>query len=61
MGGPIDAAWTDPANNRYSGDINTEQRALLTFSGNNADWDYKLNLNYSQNKSDQRNTGGNSR
>jgi iron complex outermembrane recepter protein len=57
LGGPIDAAWTDPANNRYSGDINTEQRALLTFSGNNADWDYKLNLNYSQNKSDQRNTG----
>ena len=57
LGGPIIVSWTDPANNRYTGDLNTEQRALLTFSGNNADWDYKLNLNYSQNKSDQRNTG----
>jgi len=55
---PITAVWTDPTNNRYGGDLNTEQRALLTFSGDNADWDYKLNLNYSQNKSDQRNTGG---
>ncbi|HEX4266402.1 MAG TPA: TonB-dependent receptor [Steroidobacteraceae bacterium] len=55
---PITAVWTDPANNRYGGDLNTEQRALLSFSGDNADWDYKLNLNYSQNKSDQRNTGG---
>ncbi len=58
LGGPITVAWTDPTNNRYTGDLNTEQRALLTFSGNNADWDYKLSLNYSQNKSDQRNTGG---
>ena len=51
-------AWTDPTNNRYTGDLNTEQRVLLTFSGNNADWDYKLSGNYSDNKSDQRNTGG---
>jgi iron complex outermembrane receptor protein len=55
---PIDAVWTDPNNARYTGDINTEQRIILAFSGSNADWDYKLNLNYSQNKSDQRNTGG---
>jgi iron complex outermembrane receptor protein len=55
---PINAVWTDPDNNRFTGDINTERRALLTFSGSNADWDYKLSGNYSQNKSDQRNTGG---
>jgi iron complex outermembrane receptor protein len=58
LGGPIDAEWTDPDNNRYNGYINTEQRALVTFAGDNLGWDYKLNLNYSQNKSDQRNTGG---
>ncbi|MFZ0498677.1 MAG: TonB-dependent receptor [Steroidobacteraceae bacterium] len=57
LGGPIQVAWTDPYNNRYTGDLNTEQRVLLTFSGNNADWDYKLSGNYSDNKSDQRNTG----
>ena len=58
LGGPINVAWSDPTNNRYGGDINTEQRALLSFSGSNNDWDYKINGNYSQNKSDQRWTGG---
>ncbi len=58
LNGPITVAWTDPTNNRYGGDLNTEQRALLSFSGNNNDWDYKASLNYSQNKSDQRWTGG---
>ena len=58
LNGPITVAWTDPVNNRYTGDLNTEQRVLLSFSGNNADWDYKLSGNYSDNKSDQRNTGG---
>ncbi len=33
---PIDAVWTDPNNARFSEDINTEQRALVTFSGVNA-------------------------
>jgi hypothetical protein len=32
--------WTDPNNNRYSGNLNVEQRVLLTFSGSNAGWDY---------------------
>ncbi len=47
---PINAVWTDPNNARYSDNINTEQRALVTFSGTNAGWDYALNLNYSVNK-----------
>ncbi|HEV2443793.1 MAG TPA: TonB-dependent receptor [Steroidobacteraceae bacterium] len=55
---PIIAQWTDPNNNRYTGEVNTEQRALVTFSGDNADWSYKLNLNYSQNKSAQQNDSG---
>lgn len=55
---PIDAEWTDPNNSRYTGEINTEQRVLLMFSGSNAGWDYKLNLNYSQNKSAQLNDSG---
>ncbi len=56
---PIDAIWTDPDNNRFFGDINTEQRALVTFSGVAAGWDYKLNLNYSQNTNTQDSDGGN--
>jgi len=53
-----DAVWSDPQNNRYAGNLNTEQRALLTFKGNNAGWDYQASLNYSQNKNDNRNLGG---
>ncbi|HLY53106.1 MAG TPA: TonB-dependent receptor plug domain-containing protein, partial [Steroidobacteraceae bacterium] len=52
------AVWTDPQNNRYAGNLNTEQRALLTFKGNNAGWDYQASLDYSQNKNDNRNVGG---
>jgi iron complex outermembrane recepter protein len=55
---PIDAVWTDPNNSRYSDNINTEQRALVTFSGVNAGWDYQLNLNYSVNKNTDGWTGG---
>ncbi len=55
---PIDAVWTDPNNARYGDDINTEQRALVTFSGVNAGWNYQLNLNYSQNGNTDGWTGG---
>ena len=40
LAGGGNAIWTDPYNDRYSGNLNTEQRALLTFSGSNAGWDY---------------------
>ena len=46
----ITAFWTDPNNKRYSSDINTEQRVLLTFSGDNDGWYYTGDLNYSVNK-----------
>jgi iron complex outermembrane receptor protein len=55
---PINAIWTDPQNNRYSGNVNTEQRVVLTFSGSNAGWDYATDFNYSKNTNDNRNTGG---
>ncbi len=55
---PIQAAWTDPNNYRYGGNLNVEQRVLLTFSGSNAGWDYSADLNYSKNTNDNRNTGG---
>jgi len=55
---PIDAVWTDPNNSRYADNINSEQRALVTFSGVNAGWDYALNLNYSVNKNTDGWTGG---
>jgi iron complex outermembrane recepter protein len=55
---PIDAAWSDPGNNRYMGNLNVEQRVLLTFSGSNAGWDYTTELNYSKNTDDNRETGG---
>jgi iron complex outermembrane recepter protein len=57
-GGTNFAIWSDPNNNRYTGSINTEQRALVTFSGTNAGWDYTGVLNYSQNKNDNRNVSG---
>ncbi len=52
------AIWTDPLNDRYSGNINTEQRALVQFKGSNGGWDYVGTLNYSQNKNDNRNLAG---
>ena len=55
---PINAIWTDPNNSRYGGNVNTEQRVLVTFSGKNAGWDYSASANYSTNTNDNRNTGG---
>jgi iron complex outermembrane receptor protein len=55
---PVQAIWTDPNNYRYTGNLNVEQRVLLTFSGSNAGWDYSADLNYSKNSNDNRNTGG---
>ena len=52
------AIWTDPNNNRYGGNINEEQRLLLSFTGTNAGWDYAAYANYSQNKNDNRNVSG---
>ncbi|MGH8201718.1 MAG: TonB-dependent receptor plug domain-containing protein [Steroidobacteraceae bacterium] len=55
MAGGYTAIWSDPLNNRYTGNVNTEQRALLTFSGSNAGWDYTAIANYSQNKNNNNN------
>ena len=46
----ITAFWTDPNNNRYSNDLNTEQRVLLTFAGDNDGWSYATTFNYSVNE-----------
>ena len=54
----ITAGWTDPNNNRYFGNINTEQRALVTFSGENGGWDYSTSFDWSQNKGVQQVRGG---
>jgi iron complex outermembrane recepter protein len=58
LGGPITAGWTDPNNNRYFGNINTEQRALVTFAGENGGWDYSTSFDWSQNKGVQQVRGG---
>ena len=55
---PLTAIWTDPGNNRFNKSINTEQRALLTFSGENEGWNYKVVLNYGQNQASESDTGG---
>jgi iron complex outermembrane receptor protein len=55
---PIQVAWSPVDNNRFNGNVNVEQRVLLTFSGSNAGWDYTTALNYSKNTNDDRNTGG---
>jgi iron complex outermembrane receptor protein len=52
------AIWSDPGDDRYSGNLNVEQRVLLTFSGSNAGWDYSTDLNYSKNNNDNREVGG---
>ncbi|HUA27194.1 MAG TPA: TonB-dependent receptor [Steroidobacteraceae bacterium] len=46
---PLFAFWTDPTNSRLQGNVDTEQRILLTLSGDNLGWHYTSNLNYSQN------------
>jgi iron complex outermembrane receptor protein len=56
--GQIIAGWTDPNNNRYFGNINTEQRALATFAGSNGGWDYSTSFDWSQNKGAQQVRGG---
>lgn len=58
LASPVNAIWTDPNNSRYNGNLNVEQRVVLTFSGSNGGWDYATNLNYSQNTNDNRNTAG---
>jgi iron complex outermembrane recepter protein len=58
LAGGGDAVWTDPNNNRYSGNLNVEQRILLKFSGSNGGWDYDTYFNYSTNNNDNRNLGG---
>jgi iron complex outermembrane receptor protein len=55
---PINAVWTDPNNNRLAGNLNVEQRVLVTFSGSNGGWDYSTAFNYSKNHNDNRNVGG---
>ena len=55
---PITAGWTDPNNNRYFGNVNTEQRALVTFAGENGGWDYSTSFDWSQNKGVQQVRGG---
>ena len=55
---PITAFWSDPNNYRYSGNLNVEQRVVVTFSGSNGGWDYAADANYSKNTNDNRNTGG---
>ena len=46
---PITVGWTDPNNNRFQGDSNTEQRFLASLKGSHGDWDYNTAINYSQN------------
>ncbi len=55
---PVNAVWTDPNNGRYNGNLNTEQRAVVTFSGSNAGWDYSTDFNWSVNRNDNRNVAG---
>ncbi|MFZ0549794.1 MAG: TonB-dependent receptor [Steroidobacteraceae bacterium] len=55
---PVTAYWTDPNNYRYTGNMNVEQRVLLTFSGSNAGWNYSTDINYSKNSNDNRNDSG---
>ena len=55
---PVVAGWTDPDNNRYNDNINTEQRIIVTFAGNNAGWNYNANFNYSVNKNTEGTVGG---
>jgi iron complex outermembrane receptor protein len=59
LNGPITAIWTDPNNARFVGNINIEQRALVTLSGSNYGWDYMADANFSQNDNTQDSDGGN--
>lgn len=58
LAGGGSAIWSDPNNARYGGNINAEQRVLLTFSGSNGGWDYRAFGNFSQNKNTNINEAG---
>ena len=53
----VTAIWTDPVNNRYNTYDNTEQRILLTLTGDKSGWNYATNASYSSNKNIQSGTG----
>ena len=53
----ITAIWTDPLNDRYNTFDNTEQRFLLTLTGEKSGWNYSTNASYSSNKNLQSGTG----
>jgi iron complex outermembrane receptor protein len=53
LGGDLTALWTDAGNSRNNEFVNTEQRLLLTFSGDNAGWDYATDFNFSLNHDNQ--------
>jgi iron complex outermembrane recepter protein len=55
---PVTAYWSDPNNNRYFDNINTEQRALVTFSGSNFGWNYTTDLDFTQNQGTEGTEGG---
>jgi len=58
LNGQITAGWTDPNNNRYFGNVNTEQRFLATIAGANNGWDYSTSVDWTQNKGVQQVRGG---
>lgn len=53
----VTAIWTDPLNNRYNTFDNTEQRVLITWTGEKSGWNYAANASYSSNKNVQSGTG----
>ncbi|CAM3735353.1 TonB-dependent receptor plug domain-containing protein [Roseateles saccharophilus] len=55
---PITVGWTDPNNNRYQGDNNTEQRFVASLKGTVKGWDYSAAANYSVNNNALLVTGG---
>lgn len=55
---PISVGWTDPTNNRYFLNQNTEQRLLLDLTGQNFGWDYYVAGDYSKNHNIQDAAGG---
>ena len=54
----IVVGWTDPNNNRYQGDSNTEQRFLASLKGEHGEWNYSSAINYSVNHNILGVTGG---
>ena len=56
--GTINVGWTDPNNQRFSENVNSEQRIVLTFAGADAGWDYGVSYNYSRNENTFSTNGG---